>query len=54
MSTETSITVVFLIVLVVMLGAAYSYYLLEQETKKVEKTQRRALAESKDEDAAQP
>lgn len=36
MSAETSVAIVFLVVLLVMIGAAYSYYLLEQDAKKAE------------------
>lgn len=36
MSTEAMVAVVFFVVLVMMAGAAYSYFLLEQEAKKSE------------------
>lgn len=39
MNAGTSVTVVFLIVLLVMVGAAYSYYLLEKEANEQESKQ---------------
>jgi flagellar basal body-associated protein FliL len=39
MNADTSVTIVFLVVLLVMVGAAYSYYLLEKEAKEQERKQ---------------
>lgn len=52
MSAEGSVTVFFLIVLLLMLGAAYSYYLLGQGTSKVEERQKPRAVRKADQDGS--
>ncbi len=48
MSADTSVTIVFLVVLLVMIGAAYSYYLLAQDAKKAEESNDRVAVRQED------
>jgi len=49
MNVEGTVTVVFFIVLLLMIGAGYSYYLLDQDAKKVDGVRKQAGSRSETE-----